>query len=348
MYIYVGLILIVCFLLLLSKCRYIKMKNTFIIITFIFIMLVGCRNISMGQFDTERVYMPYYFRILNNDISYVFTLKDIGFQLITFVFTRLIGDNFQLYIFLLTIPYISMVSFMIYKYSKYPTLSFIIFISLQYFEISFTLIRQINAMALLLVATHFLINEKNKSSLFCIMLAGVFHQTSLIYLVIFGLKNFNIKKKYIPFILCGSLIFLFLPSPIMNLLYKVLGDDSRFYIYADKGQQKTYIFYLLNLIIWIICYLGFKFENSSKDRKLFFWGATVALYLSPLTLILGEMSRIVYYFGIYEVLIFPDICSRFNYKDRIIFSFCVCIPMILYFLFILGPGSNVIPYIPFN
>lgn len=347
MLIYIFLLLIIWLLLYFAKKNQINKKTAFIFIAILFVLIVGMRNVSLGQFDTELVYKPYFYRILHNDLSYIFNLKDIGFQYITYLFTRVFGDNFQLYIFLLTIPYISGITFFIYKYSKYPMLSFVFFICLQYFEISFTLIRQVNAMAILMLATYFLIEKKKKISFIFILIASLFHQTSLVYILMLPLCDLKIKKKYLPFILLGSFIFLFLPTAIMNLLYKILGTDNRFYLYSIKGQQKTYMFYLLNLIIWLVCILGHKFSKTTYDRNIFIIGATVVLYISPLAVTLGEMSRIAYYFGLYEIIIFPDICSRFNGRDRMIFSAICSVCLILYFFSILGPGSNVIPYIPF-
>ena len=325
----------------------ISKKKYIIIIGICLVNIVGLRSIIMGQNDTLMVYKPFFERIIANDLSYALNLKDPGFQLITYLFTRCVGHNFQLYIYLLSVPYIWVVCLFIYKYSKKPVLSLLMFTSLQYFEISFTLIRQVNAMALLMLATYFLIKKKSVFAILFIVLAGFIHQTCLIFLVMIPLSEMVIKRKTMFAVSGISLLFLFFSENILSVIYKVLGTSHRFAIYADKGHQKTYVFYFLNLILWLGCLLTYKYGNETRERKIFFYSATVAMVISPLVVVLGEMSRIVYYFGIYEIILFPDVSNCFSRKSKRTFNFVCYFFMIIYFLLNLGPGSNVIPYIPY-
>lgn len=345
MSVWILLFVMVILLEILVKKQNLTKRNEFIIIAICLILMVGFRDETMGQSDTLMVYKPFFQRILINDFSYTLTLKDVGFQIITFIFTRIFGNNFELYKFLLGMPYIIASCLLIYKYSKCTLLSIMMFISLQYFEISFTLMRQVSAMSLLILSTHYLIERKYAKCTMLILVASFFHQISIAFLIVLPLSNFVVKKKHLIWIFFLSVVFILFSNSIISILYELIGSDNRFAIYAIKGQQKTYMFYIQNLILWLGCLLSFKYSRSSRDRNIFFLLSTIAFILSPLVAVLGEMSRVVYLFGIYELVLFPDVVYRFKKEIRIIIIFLGIGIMISYFLLNLGPDSGVIPYI---
>lgn len=314
-------------------------------ICLVLILIAGLRNENMGMVDTVLVYKPNYFDVLENDFWYIFTLKDYGFQVLTFILTRIFQSNFQLYIFVFSIPYIVAVTYFIYKYSNKPHLSFIIFTCLYFFEISFTLIRQVNGMAFLLLALHFLLNNKNKKFIFFVLLASLFHQICFLFIIIWPLSKITIKKEILYLAIICTIVFLIFPQQILDFVFRNIIQSDRFGRYETKAHQKNLVFFLINLFIWIVELINIK--DIKKDRKLtiLFVNSTISLIISPLTPVLGEASRICYLFMISNIILLPESINRFRYEnERKFISFVSSVVLIAYFLFFLGPDTNSVPF----
>ncbi|MCH3976610.1 MAG: EpsG family protein [Bacilli bacterium] len=316
------------------------------ICTIVLILIVGLRNEKLGLTDTLYVYKPHFLQIYHYDFSFIFELKDYGFQIMTYLFTRIFGDNFQLYLFLFGMPYIICISFLIYKFSKNSLISFICFMSLHYFEISFTLMRQVNAMALLALALYFLINKKYFKFIIFVALAYFFHQISIVFLILLPLSFIPLKKKVIaPIVFAICLAFIMMPFTIRDVLFKLVADSERWQSYEVSTTSKNLVLFAINLLFWIISYLYLDDLKKSNANKVLFLCSTLALCISPLTIILGEFSRVSYLFGIANVVLFPNSLEIFKIKkEKMIISTAAIVVFIIYFLFFLGPDANVVPY----
>ena len=118
--------------------RYKQKKIYCIYVGIILLLLIGLRDKSMGIVDTQYIYIPTFNKILNTPFFEInnFFSKDIVFIYITKIYTYL-SSNQQLWLFLLGIPIILGISMLIYRESKNPVLSFILFLSLNYYRNEF-------------------------------------------------------------------------------------------------------------------------------------------------------------------------------------------------------------------
>lgn len=315
-----------------------------IIVCIALTLVVGLRNENMGLTDTAYVYKTTYIRILNYGFTYVLTLKDSGFQILTFIFTRMFGNDFKLYVLLFTMPYMAAVSFLIYKYSHNKCLSFIMFFCLHYFEISFTLMRQINAMALLCVALYFFIEEKYCKYATFVLLAFLFHTISIVFFVLLLFKFVKIKKwMLIPLMVILGICLIY-PQQTVGFAYTYL-DSERFLRYESLGRTKNLTFFFINFVLWSAEALYFQKIKQNRSKSVMFICTSICLVISPLTVVLGEMSRLAYLFGIFHVVLFPDSMKIFKkgesrfYAETMVTGF-----LLVYFLVFLGPQVNIIPY----
>lgn len=303
------------------------------------------RNENLGLNDTVFVYKRHYYEILTHNFKYIFLLKDYGFQLITFLLTRLLHDNFKVYCLVIVIPYISSVSYIIYKYSKFPCISFILFICLQYFSVAFTLMRQTMGMAILLFSVHLLIKKRNIEFCILVIIASFFHAICIVFLSILVLKYVRFKKwMFIPLGLI-VLYFLFFPNNIMRYIYFLITDE-RFAVYESARQTKNLTLFFTNIMLWSCITIRYhKAKYITGDRKIMYICSSLAVVISPLTIALGEMSRIAYLFGIINIVVFPDFIEVFKKgRERQILVGFMCGLLIIYFMLFLGPQVNIIPY----
>ena len=308
-------------------------------------IVAGLRNENLGLTDTVYVYKKTFYRIMDNDFAYMLTLKDYGFQILTFIFTRICGDNFKLYCLLFTMPYIGAISFMIYRYSSNKCLSFIVFMCLHYYEISFTLMRQICGMAILCLALHLFLEKRYKGYTFCVLLASLFHPICILFITIFVVKFFKFKKWMFVPLLVILFFVLFRPRWILNFVYTYLVSAERFTRYARIDSSKNLMLFIINLTLWSAELLALKKIRYDEKKMMLFMSVTICLIISPLTVALGEMSRIAYLFGMAHVILLPDYLYAFKKGiNRKIARVGTGMVLIIYFLFFLGPQVNIIPY----
>lgn len=341
-YICVVLIIILSYIPLSKTSR---QKKLYCCIVCVALCLVaGLRDENLGLTDTAEVYKVYFYRILNNNYAYVLQQKDWGFQTLTYLFTRIFGDNFLLYVFIFTIPYIIAISFLIYKFSDNKPLSFIVFMCLHYFEISFTLMRQINGMALLCIALYFFINRKFIKYIIFVLIASLFHQICIVFLFVYIFRFIPFKKWMIVPILVLMIITLLLPDSIMQYAYDFIIGDERYSRYEEDGQEKNLVFFLINLVMWIFEFIYImKTQKSHKNYTLFVC-TSICLVISPLTVALGEMSRVAYLFGVAHIVLLPNSVAVFDNKSKVIINIIFAAVFLLYFFLFLGPQVNIIPY----
>lgn len=345
--IYIILIFLILILYVILKDKKQGKKAYCFIIGGCFILLAGLRHESMGLSDTEVYYKVFFNRILNNDFNYVLSLKDKLFQIFTYIYTRIWGDNFQFYILLTSIPYIAAISFLIYKYSKKMWLSFIIFLCIHYFEISFTLIRQVNGMAFLILAFCYLVENRKKEFLIFVLIGSCFHTICILFLIILPLREIKLEKWMLYISAVALIIFLFWSNEVVEIA-KMFFTSERFARYSDanKIQTKNRVFFLMNCTFFVAEILNYKRVCNEESRRLAFWCSLICLLISPLTVALGEASRIAYLYGFVHIIILPDSIELIKKGSQKAFcEFLVLILFTNYFLFFLGPQVNVIPYV---
>lgn len=326
-----------------------KGKLVYVItISIILSLLVGLRHYSMGLVDTEFVYMPRFYRISDFGWKYVLEEKDFLFQTLTYWFIQIFGDNFQLYLFLFGLPYIFSMGFIIYKYSNNPLLSFIIFVSLHYFEISFTLMRQVFGMGILLIALHYLFKKKYIKFVLLVVLSSYFHSICMIFLILLPLSFLKVRKWYvIPFVAILAMT-LILPDFVMKFTFDNLVSSDRFSRYEEIETSKSLVLFLLNLVMWGVSLLAYKDIKQNKMLTILFYCSSLAVLISPLVLSLGEMSRVSYIFGISNVILLPYAFNYFSEDNEKIL--CIAITsavFIAYFMVFLSGTVNINPYIPY-
>jgi hypothetical protein len=307
-------------------------------------IIVGMRNVNLGLNDTVNVYYPRFHSILNYGFWYIFTLKDYGFQILTYIFTRLVGDNFKLYTTVFVFPYMAAVSFLIYKYSNRPWLSYIVFVSLHYFEISYTLMRQVLAMSVLCVALHFLIEKKYGRFLLLVLVASSFHAISLVFVILLIFEYCKPRKWMIIPLLVIIGVCIMYPQKVMGIAYNLI-DYDRFSRYAYSNRTKNLIFFYMNVVMWGAELLMYNRKKNNRAWMIMFACSSVCLAISPLTIALGEMSRVAYLFGIFHIIILPDMADRM--KSGFSRQITVCLVasfFIMYFLLFMGSQVNIIPY----
>lgn len=345
-------IAIVCFLYYNKK---IKLNTCIFLCCLSLWIIVGLRHITLGLVDTEKVYMPHFNSIYNNGLSAVLTEKDTVFYYITYLFIKIFGYKPWLYLLFMSFPYIFSVGNIIKKYSKNIFLSFIIFASLQYYEISFTLMRQVIAIGILLFSFKYLKNKNVFKFIGLVLIASLFHKMALVFLVAYPFMHIKAKNRIRLIILTIVAFFIvsqFYPDVIRQVANYLFEDSNRFNAYTVENYNRT-----TNLVFFVSCLMlsgvglfyikkkDFKSDEDLKTDQILLSLSLLATLFSPGTVIIREFSRVAYFFGIYNICMVPNaVTYEKNKKTRFIINLAMTIFFIVYFIFFMGQNANIIPY----
>ncbi len=325
-------------------------KKTYCIICgFCVLLIVGLRSIHLGQKDTEFVYKVIFDLFSENNWAETFIyIHNQNIEYVFYIIMKLFtvfSHNYQLYLFLIACPYVFAVSYLIYKYSKIPTLSYILFLSLNYFSLSFTLLRHVVAMAFLIAALHALINKKNKSFFIYVFLASLFHRTALIFLLIYPLSKIKFSYYYYFFIAFTLFMVTCFGNQIMNILFMILKNPH--FLFYQNQDGDTLTFFAINLLILLFCNIYAKkyLKNNFHEANILFNTQFLATLFASCTLLLGEFFRISSYFGIFSIILLPN-CLSFesNKKVQTIFYLLQVCVFVAYFVLFTVHNTSIYPY----
>lgn len=324
-------------------------------------LIVGLRHTSLGLTDTEWVYVPLIKRCINMDFGEIyryFSTSDYGFyfcvKLISFI-----SKDIHFILFVLAAPFLFATARIIYKYSKIKWLSFLLFFGLGYFGSSFYLLRQVTAVALVMYSLDYLYDRKLIKFTIVILIASLFHQTAVVFLIAYPMSFIKVSWKNIAsipicFWLSVALKNSFLKYVFITLSY-VMKDTSRYDNYMTDGSSLSltefFIFILIILMVYLLYYKNIfgssKIEHSDQgEMQILFNVILIGVCMLPFTLLLGEMSRLASYFSVFSILLLPNVVqeSVSTRNNKVIILSALASIFTLYFLFARLENSNLIPY----
>lgn len=214
----------------------------------------------------------------------------------------------------------------------------------------FNIARQLTADCILLLGYTYLLEDKKKSILiflFSVLIATMFHVTSIIAIIVILLKRWTFKKNTL-ILIAIALFLLNIVAPIQYLNYiSAYLADSAYEYYTDEvtTTSRTFVGFIVEFMKFIILMLIFKRNNADTKTNfqdnLFFFGVVVQF----LTVNLGSnVGRIALVFTIFQILYIADylyknqiICQKIPYQcvlQFIMYSFvCITRPSVMVNLF---------------
>lgn len=272
----------------------------------------------------------YYFR---ENVEY-------GYQILEYSLLKLSHNYFWLFL-TSSLIVVGCYLYTLKKISKDYFLSVFIFVAFGFYLFYLNGLRQGLAMALVTLATPYLIDKKFLKYLFFIIIASSFHKTALIMILFYFFIHLKLKIEL-------KAIFIFLGSFLISgpaVIY-LASINEKYSSYAEvselKGGYLTLLFYFLISLSSYFFYKKYSIKDNSYYvlMQLHIYGV---LFLIPVALLGADPSgpqRLLFYFVWVASLIIPFILNRIN-NGFIYFTFIVL--AFLYYIMVLGFG-NLLPY----
>lgn len=357
-------LIIVCFLLFsffFNVDKNEKSKKRWLIFTFLILTFVSAiRSYTVGV-DTSQYYSA--FKVITGIEweQFKLTRYEIGFFYLNKIIS-LFSNNPQSLLIITSIIIIPSVGYIIYKYSNNVVFSTLLYVLLNIFFFHMTGMRQSIAISILLFSIPLLEKKKYLKFCFMVVLASLFHSSSIIFLLAIILDKIKYNNKNIIYIiLITAFCFIFL-KPIFIYITGFLGKYAGYATSEDFGVSNYFgaLFqFLLTLATFIFCnFMFIKFEKKDKSDKRFNYDE---FFLKMLSLdvifqcmamkmnIIGRMNQ---FFWIYAIIIIPNLIAKENKaKTRLMLYIGIIFIALVYWLIIgiYRPEWNgAIPYSVFN
>lgn len=331
------LLILYMFFFFQTKNKKIK-KALFIIAVIQLILIQGMRSPYLGNDMT--FYWFYYNKQLAYSISNLsFSNFEILFKVLTKIISTITLDK-HLYLTIISILSTIPIAIVIYKKSKNPILSLLLFLSFGFYNFNFSGLRQAIAFAIVFYSFLFIVDRKLIKFIITIIVASLFHTSALVFIPAYFLFDFKITKlKIILMIFVDVIIYIF-KVPIYGFI------NSFFYEEYGIVLTNSYLWMIMCLIILMFCLLYYKrivSDNKSILYNLVIIGTAIML-LSPIA---NNILRVANYYYMFIILLIPEVISYIkSTKNELLINLITIIFGLSLYIYLLYVDSyNIVPYI---
>lgn len=248
-----------------------------------------------------------------------------------------------------------------YRYDRKMWVGIFIF-NCMFLPISFNLMRQSIAMAIIFYASRYILSEKKQivKYIIIIIISMGFHLTGIIGMLLPALNIYYNKvylgknnKKLDSFIKTGLIIFVMILSVIFfNQLVDLVVPISKFTVkysgYVVKSSGGIQVNPLLVRIPFIILILinWKKYERDKNENYMLFVIMIIDMIMSELRIYSSTLYRVSIYFAYFKILALPNYLVSLNIKKRRLATGLIIVLMYIIWIYqiVIQGNEQVFPY----
>lgn len=318
-------IILICFIasmLLKGTERQQPNKGRRILTTIACILLIvqsGFRHIAVGP-DTYAYFNNYFGPVRMMSWNEVFRHfidvyqlgegKDAGFTFVVKLF-QVFSDDYQVFLIFVAIAFfVPFCRFIYQNTSKLDdiVLAVIVYEALFYSFFSITGCRQTLATAFCLLSVNSIKNRQLFKFLLLMLCGFVCHRSCMVFIPFYWLGNVKNNKL----MLYSALAFfplLTVAGSRFTLQLATLSGSEEYMRYAEHTTSGAYTFLAFYFAIVLTCYFIATKQEQSKFG-LAFNAVAMGIFFSPLTFNSAALMRIVQYFSLFLVILFPYVYNN--------------------------------------
>lgn len=307
------------------------------LIMFLFLAL---RSKGIGSTDTYNYYNMMRKAIAADTWSQYYNPNGVeaGFQLFVFALSRVFQSP-QAIIIVSAAIYVISILYTIYRNSDDVTFSVTMYITLGLMQFHMQGMRQSIAMSICIFAYEFAKKRRIIPFLLLILLAMQFHQTAVVFVIVYFIFWLKYKWNYLcAFVVASGAVFYF-----ANYIIGLANEwfDRNYYTSVDSGGFIATAIYFL-IIVFALIFNG-KLRNDRHQVATLYITMTgcvcfVMRYIGTLA-----AERISFYFMFGQLILLPNTIECLKAKERQVVKVIVYILMVALFAYRLR-GSDFLPY----
>lgn len=321
-------------------------RRKFIIVatglTLFFMIALRCKD--LGSSDSDQYYN--YWKILsglsfNDFLDYEKDSRlEIGFLFSTWLLSHIPCFVFPQFIFVFSslVICITICKF-IYQNVDDVILGLTIFICLGLYTFMVQGLRQSIAMCICVVAIEYCKKRKLIKFIFMIFFASLFHQTAIVFLLVYFLYTLKIELKSFMLMIFMWILMLVFCTKILSFFNSAF--NMNYDTATESGGFVAVAIYILILIMSIV----FAREKKTDSNYCFFFYLTFLGFEVYLIRYIGALiaERISFYFMFGQIVALPLALKNITNSSSKIMKVIIWILCILLFIYRLR-GSNLLPY----
>ena len=269
--------------------------------------------------------------------------KDYVFQVLCYAFSKT-GLNFYIWHALIGIFFVFVVCSFVKKYSSNIYISFIVFIALGQFAFSLSALRQMLAIAFILLSFIFIEQKKAVKFIVLVLIASLFHSTAIVFIIAYPLYMVRLKVKTIIVMVLGMLVASRYIRPILDFLLPRIGAQELYYDYLESDTTLSLSGLVIAFGILVFSVICLKDDKESKCQGLCNFAVVSCFFRLLSTFAFAEMFRLSLYFSVFDMILIAEACTCYRKSKTpvMIKTFAVTLCLVLYFA--VSPTPNVLNY----
>lgn len=314
-------------------------------LSFLPMFLLSALRYDVGT-DYMFTYTPTFIEMLTNSSA---GYREIGINFII-RFIQLFTTEPQWFFVITSFIYNFFIFLSIYRYSPNRAYSIVLCLFSCIYFISLNNVRQSCAAAILLFAFSTITEKKPIRFLALVLLASLFHYSSVIFIVVYPLCNLRFYRRHYLAYSMLFFAFIFIGSGLLTAIIKLTKYSYFLDSYLTTGRI-TYTYMLHNLLILLVTYSVLKDSyKANKNDFCYLVIQTISALVPFLSFAVASselVSRLDLYFLTYQILLIPYLVSRLrNQKKRVLVGSILGIYMFLYMYYTIVIRNNhaVLPY----
>lgn len=292
-------------------------------IVIFFLMLLGISGLRHIDIANDSIAYATSFR----DAEYLNSFWELegrfefGFQYLVKFIKFFISDEIFIYFIITSFLIQFSLARFIYKNSKIIWLSVFFLITLRFYFFSVSAIRQGLALAVCLIAYEFFKKEKMKYFYLTVMIAFSLHYSALVFSILpLFTKIKPSGKKMLMFGIIAIILFSVMGS--FMFFFTSISDYGKDYfdqgLANDVSSRLGAIFISLLSLTMLIFIRKSNYFKQNQHNRLFrvqFWCVYLSLIVNVMAIKFGILMRFYYYFGIFVIVLLPNVISFINNKQ---------------------------------
>ena len=326
---------------ILIACFFKKKVFVFYIFLLLFSILIGFRANTVGP-DTDA-----YEQMFNSIGRKGYNgYPEPLYGYLNFFFYK-IGLSFNVMQWVMSVIMLVLFTRVIVKYSPNRNASLFFLFSLFFVFYSMNVTRQMLAVAIVLYSFSLLSLKKKWGFIVCVLIASACHLSALVAFLVLFIQNMKLEGKKIYVLLLGSFMIgtVYFNDSVLKL---VAGPYAKFIAEGRLGirNDERIVLSILLVLFWcFLCIYIYKGAQKSITTSLWFRIYVLGVLVNNVTYRLEMGLRIVFYFSIVQIIIFP----MFLYENREVNRFipwCVLLGFvgIFFFVFLYNNSVGILPY----
>lgn len=319
--IWIGIVYIISLFVNVQRTEYVcgeKVKRYYPAWAFIIFLPVIIWAGFRGNFADTSSYLKAFHEmptVFSEIPQYMETIsKDKGFFFTSAILKRFIGENDELYLFLIALIQAGMLIHVYRKYSTNYLISFFLFIaSTDYLSWMFNGIRQFVAVTITFAAFEFILNKKYVPAIIVVLIASLFHQSALLVIpFIFIVQGKAWNKKTLAFMAAVMVVVMFV-GRFTNIMDTALADTQYENVvsdWQDFNDDGTNVFRVLVYSVpALLSISGIRYTKEANDPVINICTnmsiISAGFYLISMVTSGIFIGRLPIYFSLYGYILLP-------------------------------------------